>query len=86
MSNLFLTKRARDDYKSDMPFEQSPPTLGNQYEDDRVLRSYLRRRLPADVLREIEPSLALMGQLAGGDLYRMQLADRLNEPVLTQWN
>jgi alkylation response protein AidB-like acyl-CoA dehydrogenase len=27
-----------------------------------------------------------MGRLAGGDLYRMQLADRLNEPVLTQWD
>jgi acyl-CoA dehydrogenase len=28
------------------PFNQSPPTLGNQYDDDRVLRSYLRRVLP----------------------------------------
>jgi alkylation response protein AidB-like acyl-CoA dehydrogenase len=68
------------------PFNQSPPRLANQYEDDRVLRSYLKRTLPADVLAEIEPSLREMGRLAGGELYELQLADRLKEPVLTQWN
>jgi acyl-CoA dehydrogenase len=69
-----------------MPFRQTSPALGNQYEDDRVLRSYLRRVLPSEMLREIEPALAEMGELAGGSLYRMQLADRLNEPALTQWD
>src|SRR5687767_11157433 len=69
-----------------MPFQQTPPQLGNQYEDDRVLRSYLARVLPADMLREIEVSLAEMGRLAGGELYQLQLADRLNEPRLTQWD
>jgi acyl-CoA dehydrogenase len=69
-----------------MTFSQTPPTLGNQYEDDRVLRSYLQRTLPPDVLREVGPSLAEMGRLAGGDLYRLQLADRLSEPRLTQWD
>ncbi|MDT4896871.1 MAG: acyl-CoA dehydrogenase [Acidobacteriota bacterium] len=69
-----------------MPFQQTPPGLGNQYEDDRVLRSYLARVLPPEMLGDIEPSLMEMGRLAGGDLYRMQLADRLNEPVLTQWD
>jgi acyl-CoA dehydrogenase len=68
------------------PFNQSPPELGNQYEDDRVLRSFLNRALPPEVLSEIEPSLAEMGELSGGELYRMQLADRLNEPVLTEWD
>lgn len=68
------------------PFNQSPPTLGNQFNDDRVLRSYLRRVLPPEVLAEIEPSLKEMGHLAGGELYQMQLADRLNDPVLTQWD
>nr|MDQ3805480.1 acyl-CoA dehydrogenase [Acidobacteriota bacterium] len=56
-----------------MPFQQEPPALGNQYADDRALRSYLRRALPAEVLREIEPSLRHLGALAGGELYRMQL-------------
>jgi alkylation response protein AidB-like acyl-CoA dehydrogenase len=65
---------------------QAPPALGNQYEDDSVLCSYLRRSIPADVLREIEPTLVELGKLAGGELYQMQLADRLNEPTLTQWD
>jgi alkylation response protein AidB-like acyl-CoA dehydrogenase len=69
-----------------MPFLQTPPSLGNQYEDDRVLRSYLARTLPPEMLREIEPSLVEMGRLAGNELYQMQLADRLNEPRLTQWD
>lgn len=68
------------------PFNQPAPVLGNQYHDDRVLRSYLRRALPPDMLAQVEPALAEMGELAGGELYRMQLADRLNEPVLTQWD
>ncbi|HET9662914.1 MAG TPA: acyl-CoA dehydrogenase family protein [Burkholderiales bacterium] len=69
-----------------MPFVQPPPELGNQYLDDRVLRSYLARTLPDDVLRDIEPSLIEMGELAGGELYRTQLADRGNEPKLTRWD
>jgi acyl-CoA dehydrogenase len=69
-----------------MPFQQPTPSLGNQYEDDRVLRSYLARVLPETMLKEIESSLREMGELAGGDLYQMQLADRLNEPALTQWD
>ena len=69
-----------------MPFRQEPPRLDNQYEEDRALRSYLKRSLPPDVLEEVEPALAGMGELAGGELYRMQLEDRLNEPRLTQWD
>ncbi|MCA9971328.1 MAG: acyl-CoA dehydrogenase family protein, partial [Anaerolineales bacterium] len=68
------------------PFNQAPPELGNQYDEDRVLRSYLRRALPEAVQRAIEPALREMGALAGGELYRLQLADRLNEPLLTQWD
>lgn len=69
-----------------MTFNQPPPMLGNQYEDDRVLRSYLARVLPSEIHDEIKPSLFEMGRLAGDDLYHMQLADRRNEPVLTQWD
>ncbi|HEX5723989.1 MAG TPA: acyl-CoA dehydrogenase family protein [Longimicrobiaceae bacterium] len=68
-----------------MPFIQRPPALGNQYDEDRALRSLLRRLLPPGVLDEVEPSLREMGRLAA-DLYPKQLADRLNEPVLTQWS
>jgi alkylation response protein AidB-like acyl-CoA dehydrogenase len=68
------------------PFNQTPPSLGNQYDDDVVLRAYLKRVLPPDVLADGLPSLREMGALAGGELYQLQLADRLNEPVLTQWD
>ena len=67
------------------PFNQPPPRLGNQFDDDRVLRSYLKRRLPEAFYDTIAKTLREMGELAGGELYEMQLADRLNEPVLTQW-
>src|SRR5215213_3494949 len=69
-----------------MPFRQEPPQLGNQYETDHTLRSCLKRALPPEVLEEVEPELFELGELAGGELYRMQLADRLNEPRLTQWD
>jgi alkylation response protein AidB-like acyl-CoA dehydrogenase len=69
-----------------MPFNQPPPRLGDQYQLDRVLRSYLRRALPNEMLAQIEPELEDMGRLAGGDLYCLQLADRLNEPNHTQWD
>src|SRR6185503_18408538 len=67
-------------------FKQPAPALKNQYDDDRVLRSYLARVLPADVLSDVQESLSEMGRLAGGELYDLQLADRLNQPTLTQWD
>jgi len=69
-----------------MAFFQPPPELDNQYTSDRVLRSYLRRTLPADVLRPIEPSLNELGELAAGSLLRLQAEDRLSEPRLSQWD
>jgi acyl-CoA dehydrogenase len=69
-----------------MPHLQEPPRLGNQYDDDSALRSYLRRALPPEVLAAIESELREMGALSGGRLYELQLADRLNEPRLTQWS
>ncbi|HWV37362.1 MAG TPA: acyl-CoA dehydrogenase family protein [Vulgatibacter sp.] len=69
-----------------MAFFQSPPSLGNQYLDDRMLRGWLERTLPPEVLAEVRGDLERMGDLAGGELYRLQLEDRLNEPRLVQWD
>jgi len=44
-----------------MAFVQASPVLSNQYLDDRVLRSYLRRVLPAAALAAIEPDLTDLG-------------------------
>ncbi|MGH8186310.1 MAG: acyl-CoA dehydrogenase family protein, partial [Steroidobacteraceae bacterium] len=54
--------------------------------DDAFLRSYLRRKLPAQMLSEIGSGLDELGRLAGDELYRMQLEDRLHEPALVQWD
>ena len=67
-------------------FIQSPPRLGNQYDDDVFLRGYLRRVLPVDAMQAIESDLREMGRLAGGELYDLQLQDRLNEPRLVHWD
>lgn len=68
------------------PFVQASPQLGNQFLQDWVLQSYLKRLMPAHVYEKIEPSLIEMGELSGGDLFRLQMADLKNEPVLTQWD
>ena len=49
-------------------FFQDPPRLGNQYDDDALLRAYLRWRLPANVLTEIEPDLRRLGHRAATDI------------------
>ncbi len=64
-----------------MEFFQDPPRLGNQYQDDRPLRALLRRRLPRDVLRAIEPTLRHMGELAAGPLLELSLCHRRDEPL-----
>ncbi len=69
-----------------MGFVQTPPGLGNQYSDDRVLRGYLARTLGAEELRAATPQLERMGALAGGELYVQQLTERALEPALVQWD
>jgi alkylation response protein AidB-like acyl-CoA dehydrogenase len=68
-----------------MPFTQTPPVLGNQYDDDAAIRSLLARLLSADVLAEVELSLREMGRLSA-ELYPVQLAERHLEPRLVQWD
>ena len=68
------------------PFVQEAPRPRNAYTQDWLLRSYLHRKLPADVLTAVEPQLRELAALAAGPLWEAQLADRLNEPVLTQWD
>ncbi len=69
-----------------MAFFQVPPELGNQFQSDRVLRSYVRRVFPADQRESVERALDHMGGLAGGELFQLQQADRLNEPRLMAWD
>ena len=49
-------------------FFQAGPELGNQYQDDQALRTWLERRLPAKVLCGIEPGLEALGSRAAGEM------------------
>ena len=69
-----------------MTFFQTPPSLGNQYTEDKLLRSYLDRTLPPSMRKEIEPELHDLGERAGGDLYASLLEGHADEPKLVQWD
>jgi acyl-CoA dehydrogenase len=69
-----------------MAFFQDPPRLGNEYDDDSLLREYLARALPADVLAAVEPQYRELGALSGGHFFALQQSDRDNEPVHVPWD
>jgi putative acyl-CoA dehydrogenase len=49
-------------------FFQAAPALTNQYQSDRLLRSYLKRALPSAHLAQAEKELDRLGARAAGDL------------------
>lgn len=69
-----------------MSFHQVPPSIGNQYDSDSLLREYLERTLPAELLERFEPEYRELGARNGGELYRLSLEDLNNEPVHTTWD
>lgn len=69
-----------------MPFFQSPPSLPDLIASDRVLRSYLARVLPPDVLRDVTPELEAMSALSSGELASLLAADPKAEPRLVSWD
>jgi acyl-CoA dehydrogenase len=66
-----------------MAFFQDAPRLGNQFDEDPLLPSWIARHVGAD--DPISGELRMLGNLTV-DYYGKQLQDRLNEPVLTQWD
>ncbi|HET7565301.1 MAG TPA: acyl-CoA dehydrogenase family protein [Gemmatimonadaceae bacterium] len=61
-------------------FFQSGPELGNQYLDDALLRAYLRRALPADVLAELEPEFERLGARVATDILALAEAAEAQLP------
>jgi alkylation response protein AidB-like acyl-CoA dehydrogenase len=61
-------------------FFQDGPVLGNQYDEDRVLRAYLRRNLPKEMLDEVEPGLRTLGERAVTDILFFGNAAEANPP------
>ncbi len=68
-----------------MAFFQEPPRLSNTFAEDPMLGDYLARQLPPEQLPELGKALHELGELAV-ECYGKSLADRLNEPVLNQWD
>ena len=69
-----------------MDFFQEPPRLGNQYDGDHLLRSWLERTLPEPVRRAVEPALREMGELAATTLLDLSLRGRRDEPELVPYD
>ncbi len=67
-------------------FFQKPPRLGNQYDEDRVLRSFLRRNIAAEVLAEIEPALRRLGARASGEMITLALEAERDPPEIVQFD
>jgi len=68
-----------------MNFIQAGPELANQYTDDRCLRAYLVRALPAAMRAAIEPDLESLGAHAA-QAWRGARSRPRSEPALTQWD
>src|ERR1044071_170647 len=63
-----------------MAFFQQPPRLDNPFDGDAMLASWIAPVCPA-----VAAQPRTLGELSV-EFYAKQLADRRNEPVLTQWD
>ena len=67
------------------PFNQPPPELGNQYDDDVVLKEHLERTLPEEMREAIEPELRELGEWSV-EMHALSQREREREPTLTHWS
>ncbi|HRC57076.1 MAG TPA: acyl-CoA dehydrogenase family protein, partial [Kofleriaceae bacterium] len=68
-----------------MAFFQEPPRLANPFVEDPILGDFLAREVPASQHDGLVQTLRELGELSV-EYYGKSLADRANEPVLTQWD
>lgn len=67
-------------------FVQTPPTLGNTWTSDPVLRGLLKRTLPEQYFREIDADLERFGERAATDLLALSEAAEANPPYLVNYD
>lgn len=67
-------------------FYQEAPELKNQYQTDALLRSYVKRTLPKEVIEEMEPEFLDLGQRVTDVIYEMGLEAEQHEPHLVQYD
>jgi len=61
-------------------FYQVAPRLTNQYDDDPLIASYLRWRLPSEMFIEIEPSLRRLGGRVVSEMLALDAAAEASPP------
>lgn len=67
-------------------FIQQQPKLGNEFENDVFLISYLQAFVPLDVLASIKPDLIQFGHRVTGEIFVWGRDAELNQPQLTQFD
>eukprot|EP01132_Coremiostelium_polycephalum_P009128 gene9128-11184_t len=67
-------------------FQQQSPMLGNQYLEDTFLLESLKRVLPNDVLKSIEPDLIRFGDRVVTDILQHGRNSENNPPKLVQYD
>ncbi|KAL8606019.1 hypothetical protein ACOMHN_024524 [Nucella lapillus] len=65
-------------------FAQEAPQLGNQYTQDSLLRSFLKRNIPQQSLAEIKADLTRFGHRVGTDIYDLHLRCEREQPTVVQ--
>jgi alkylation response protein AidB-like acyl-CoA dehydrogenase len=67
-------------------FFQDAPILENQYETDTLLKNYLKKTIPGEILSKIEPDLINFGNRVIDDIMEMSLEAEMYEPELIQYD
>lgn len=67
-------------------FYQEFPELPNQYEDDRLLKAYIKRVMPRSAFHEIDTDLRNMGERVVGDILHWGNDAEENPPVLLNFD
>ncbi len=62
-------------------FLESVPEIRNQFLEDHILRSYLKRKLPAAITSQIEEDLSRLGERVCGEILDLGLQAEKEEPV-----
>lgn len=64
-----------------MFFLEDAPEFKNQYTEDRILRSYLNRKIPKEILGQIEPGLIKLGDRVCNEIYKLGFQAEKEQPV-----
>ncbi len=81
-----MTRRRSPSEPLSTPQQAPRPGDGWTHHGNWILRAWLERGVPEDLLETHRPVLAELGRRSGSEWYDQQLADRRNEPHLTRWS